>query len=534
MMKRACIGAVLVSVMSCVSAEAQFQTDNVALSSQLSLSQMGGGVTGADIWGWTDPLSGNEYALLASSTTTSFVDVTDPFNPVYLGHLPSPTGSDTLWRDVKTYNNHAYIVADGSVGPHGLQVFDLTNLRGVSSPQTFTSTNIDSTFRNAHNIVINEESGFAYVVGSDVSGGQALAFDLNNNPANPQFVNSINVDGYIHDAQVANYRGPDPDHQGREIMFSGSTNDFVIIDVTDKSAPFRIWEDTHPNAQYNHQGWLSEDHRTFYMNDELDRTWTHKWDITDVDNPIYRGSINETAGTAIDHNLYVKGKYVYQANYTAGVRIFATSNDATDSASDDLQEVAWIDTHPESNFGDPDDFSSFQGAWSVYPYFESGNLISSDLNRGLFVFRNDLIPADFNADGFVDCTDIDQLTAAIASGSGESWFDLTADGNVDLDDRDAWLVAAGSENGLAGGYLLGDINLDGFVNGQDFLVWNENKFSNHDAWCSGDITADGVIDGQDFLVWNSNKFQATDLTVVPEPVTWSLVYGVLLFVRRRR
>lgn len=531
-MHRICIG---IAFWLCASiACAQFETSNMTFMSHLSLNEMGGGNSGADLWGWTDPMTGNEYALVCSSTTTSFVDVTDPNKPVYLGHLPSPTGSNTLWRDVKTYNNHAYIVADGDVGPHGLQVFDLTNLRGVNTPQTFTSTNIDNTFRSAHNIVINEQSGFAYAVGTNEFGGQALVFDLAANPANPEYVDRIDVDGYIHDAQVVNYQGPDPDHQGREIMFSGSANDFVIIDVTDKTAPFRIWEDTHPNSAYNHQGWLSEDHTTFYLDDELDYRWTHKWDVTDVDNPVYLGSIDETTGTSLDHNLYVKGKYVYSANYTAGVRIFEIT-DPGGSAASDLQEVAWIDTHPESDFGDPESGASFQGAWTVYPFFESGTLISSDLNRGLFVSRNDVRPADFNADGYVDCADINQLTAAIATGSDQEWFDLTGDGDVTMADRDAWLAAAGDENGLAGAYLLGDLNLDGFVDGLDFIVWNENKFSASHAWCSGDVNVDGFVDGLDFILWNANKFQTSNGGAqVPEPSAIWLCLTVLLVAPRRR
>jgi choice-of-anchor B domain-containing protein len=542
---RCYLRVVVIVLLVCVAhAEAQFPSSNMTLASQLSLNQMEGGSSGADLWGWTDPLTGHDYALMTSSTTTSFVDVTDPFNPVYVGNLPSPTGSDTVWRDVKTYNNHAYIVADGSVGPHGLQVFDLTNLRGVTAPQTFSSTDVDNTFRNAHNVVINEESGYAYVVGSDEQGGRALAFNLAN-PANPQFESTIEVDGYIHDAQVVNYHGPDPDHQGSEIMFSASVNDFVIIDVTSKPNAFRIWEDFHPNTQYTHQGWLSEDHTTFYINDELDDRWTHKWDVTDVDNPVYRGSINETAGTALDHNLYVKGKYVYQANYTAGVRIFESTNNPVADAEDDLQEVGWLDTYPESNAGDPDVFSTFTGAWSVYPFFESGTIISSDLARGLFVSRNDVRPADFNADGYVDCTDIDQLTAAIAADSSQPWFDLTGDGNLDLADLDQWLVAAGAENlGSGNRYLAGDMNLDGNVDGADFLIWNANKFAPGDAWCRGDLNADGTVDGADFLVWNTNKFQSSDASsgnlnglpsVVPEPNLLALLWaGALLAIRVRK
>ena len=115
-------------------AAAQFATSNMTLASQIPLGQMGGG-SGADIWGWTDSTTNREYAIMTRTNGTAFVDVTDPFNPTYLGNLPSPTGSDT-WRDVKTYGDYAYIVADGNgVGPHGMQIFDLTNLRGVTSPQ---------------------------------------------------------------------------------------------------------------------------------------------------------------------------------------------------------------------------------------------------------------------------------------------------------------------------------------------------------------------------------------------------------------
>ncbi len=517
------IGHLLCWAFVAATANAQYASSNMTLADQFDLNQIGGG-SGADIWGWTDPMTNREYALMARSNGTAFVDVTDPFNSVYLGNLPSAAGND-IWRDVKTYGNYAYIVADGSVGPHGLQVFDLTNLRGVTSPQTFSTTFNENSFRNAHNIAINEESGFAYVIGSNESGGRALAYDLSN-PGVPAFVNSIDVDGYIHDAQIVTYHGPDPTYAGREVMFSASSNDFVIIDVDDKSAPFRIWEDTYPGVQYVHQGWLSEDHTIFYQNDELDSTWTHRWDVSDLDEPVYLGStpISPGAGSAIDHNLYVKGNYIYAANYTSGVRLF----EITDPTAATFDEVGWLDTYPANNG------SSYNGAWSVYPYFESGTIISSDINSGLFVSRVDVRPADFNADGFVNCDDIDQLTKAIASQSEQPWFDLTGDGDLDLDDRDAWLSAAGTEN-LTTGYLLGDINLDGVVDGGDFLIWNSNKFSTSSHWCSGDVNADGVVDGGDFLIWNSNKFQSSDVASVPEPGTLVLVLmSAALALRFRR
>ncbi|MEM8681559.1 MAG: choice-of-anchor B family protein, partial [Planctomycetota bacterium] len=462
----------------------QFASSNVTLTDRLPLSQIGGG-TGSDIWGWTDPDTGREYALMGRSNGVSFVDVTDPFNAVYLGNLPpAPNGGSDDWRDIKTYGNYAYIVADGNVGPHGLQVFDLTRLRGVTTPQTFTTDFNENSFRNAHNIAINEESGYAYVLGSNLDSGRAQVYDLSN-PAVPEYVTSISPDAYIHDAQVVNYRGPDQTYAGREVMFTGSVNDLVIIDVEDKNAPFRIWESQPLNPQpydvgYIHQGWLSEDHTIFYMNDELDDNWTHIWDVSDLDNPVYKGHLDPLVGNSIDHNLYVKGNYVYEANYTSGLRVF----EITDPVNGTIDEVAWLDTFPSSNGG------FFDGAWSVYPYFDSGTIITSDISGGLFVARVGVLAADFDGDGRANCTDIDQLVAAVANQTGESWFDLTGDGLLSVADVEQWLEDAGMEN-IGAAYLPGDANLDGIVDGADFLAWNDHKFSDVAAWCSGDFNADG-------------------------------------------
>ena len=116
---------------------------------------------------------------------------------------------------------------------------------------------------------------------------------------------------------------------------------------------------------------------------------------------------------------------------------------------------------------------------------------------------------DFNNDGQFDCDDIDALVAEIAGGGSDLLFDLTGDGSVDLLDRDAWLAVAATANGLPSAYLIGDANLDGFVDGLDFIVWNDNKFTNVPAWCAGDFNADGFVDGLDFILWNENKFQSS-------------------------
>jgi hypothetical protein len=130
---------------------------------------------------------------------------------------------------------------------------------------------------------------------------------------------------------------------------------------------------------------------------------------------------------------------------------------------------------------------------------------------GSYELQDTVVDGDFNDDGLYDCFDIDALVAEIASGSNASAFDLTADGAVNLSDRDAWLAEAGEINlGPGKVYLLGDADLDGTVDGLDFIRWNANKFTNVNTWCGGDFNADGSVDGLDYILWNDNKFQSSD------------------------
>lgn len=372
-----------------------FGCSEVDLVAFLPVRELGGerGMVTNDLWGWTDPQTGREYAVIGRADATVFVDLSDPANPVYLGELPlSDAANVSLWRDVKVYGNHALVVADNA-GAHGMQVFDLTQLRDVDSPPVvFEETARYDGIHSAHNIVVNEETGFAYAVGSsaggDTCGGGLHMIDVRD-PANPAFAGCFadastgNAGtGYSHDAQCIVYQGPDEERRGREICFGANENALSVADVTDKDNPVALATASYPNIGYVHQGWITDDHAYFYVNDELDelagsisKTRTLVWDVRDLDDPVL---VKEHFGAtpSSDHNLYVRGDFMYQANYTSGLRILDVSN------PENPEEVGHFDT-----VADGEDQPGFAGAWSVYPFFESGILIVSSMKEGLFVLR---------------------------------------------------------------------------------------------------------------------------------------------------
>lgn len=382
----------------------EYPCNDYDLMSRVPISTLAstlGNEEGSDIWGWTDPLTNKEYAIVGTTNSTAFVDITNPTSPIFLGRIDTENGNTSFWRDVKVYNNYAFIVAD-NIGNHGIQIFDLTNLRSGPNPDlTYTSAAGDGNVTNfagnngitigsCHNIVINEAEGFAYLVGcAGAANGGPIFVDIND-PLNPSVSGSYSDKGYTHDAQVITYNGPDTAYTGHQILMAsngatgGGTDKVVVLDVTNKNAPVFISEITYPQAGYAHQGWFTEDHVHFILGDELDEsgfginTTTFIFNMTDLDNPVL-SSTYVAAFDAIDHNGYVKGNEFYLANYRAGMRVLDITN--INAATNAMSEIGFFDTYPASNN------TNFNGAWSIYPYFASGNIIISDIERGLFVVR---------------------------------------------------------------------------------------------------------------------------------------------------
>ncbi|MSR17775.1 MAG: choice-of-anchor B family protein [Phycisphaerales bacterium] len=343
-----------------------FPINNFDIAGQVNSS-------GNDCWGYRSSL-GREYAIIGLSNGTGFVDVTNPAAATIVRFIPGP---NSLWRNVKTYLTYCYAVSEGG---GGIQVFDLAQIDAgqvTELPSVTTGGGLST-----HTMIINTTTGYLYRMGGGSSG--IRIYNLNPSPAVPAYVGAWS-DRYIHDGVVYSYTsGP---YAGKEIFFAcggsngGQTNTGMdIIDVTNKAALVNMSRFTYSSAAYCHQVWLTEDRQYAYINDEIDEANFGLYSvgrIVSVGNlsaPTLAGTYNTGVNT-VDHNLYVKGTTLFCSNYKSGIRIFDLANPTSP------QQNAWFDTYPT------DDSGGYAGLWSNYPYFPSGTIIGSDLQRGLFVWR---------------------------------------------------------------------------------------------------------------------------------------------------
>ena len=359
-----------------------FDASGVALTDWLTLADLDPLATsGNDCWGYTAP-SGREYAIIGTETSTCFVEITDPGEATLIATMTGPT---SLWRDIKTYQTYAYSVTEGG---GGIQVFDLSTI----DSGTVTLVNTVATggcTQASHNVAIDTTSGFLYRCGGSGSpcggGPQGLViYDLAT-PSAPSFVGSWNTK-YVHDAQVVTWDLAGP-HFGKQIAFCAANNtsgggspSLFILDVTNKASISVIGSTTYASSAFSHQVWLSADKQYAYLNDELDEssfggnTSTRILDVSDLTAPFMTGTFS-SGTTSIDHNLYVDGDVIYEANYRSGLRVFDATNPTAPV------QTAYFDTY------EADDDAAFNSLWSCYPFFPSGTVIGSDLEKGLFVWH---------------------------------------------------------------------------------------------------------------------------------------------------
>ncbi len=356
-MKRFVASAAGVLGITC-SALAQFSSQNVELRSWIDLTTFGS-ANGNSCWGYVSS-SGREYALMGLDNKLAIVEITDPDNPDWFASVPHGAN---LWADVKVYQDHCYVVTEGT---SGIQVVNLSN---IDNHQVTLVRTIASPW-SSHTISVDTTSGLLYTCGSGGGNARQTVWSLAN-PGNPVQIGQYDA-VYEHESQALTMtRAP---YQGKKIFIGCSEGRGVdILDMTNPQAPVLLSRTPYPSVAYCHQAW-TEDEIYLYINDELDSIQrTTVFDITNLSAPVHLGSFT-TGLTATDHNLYVRDGYIFESNYRSGLRIFDTNADPLNPP-----QVGYFDTYPEN------DGSGFQGTWSNYPFFPSGIVIISDINRGLFV-----------------------------------------------------------------------------------------------------------------------------------------------------
>jgi choice-of-anchor B domain-containing protein len=351
-----------------------FPAENIDLLAWIPLNQMPGNPqAGNDCWGYVSP-TGREYAIFGGYNGYTYVEITDPGNPQIIGNVSGP---GSTWHDVKVIGEYAYGVSEAGAG---IQVMDLSDIdNGVV---VHVQDKLQQGHSSTHNIAANPDSGYLYLCGANIGNGGLIAVNTND-PANP-IIEQGWTEMYVHDAQVKSFTsGP---HAGKEIAFCGAgfnggwdASGLRIVDVTDKDNIFKTGEIQYPGAVYAHQCWVNDDGTLLYLDDELDEdngvvptTTTRVFDISDLTSPTLVTSFTN-GSNAIDHNLYLHDGKLFAANYRSGLRVW----DLEDPL--DPTEVAFFDTYQAN------DNASFNGAWSVYPYFPSGTVIVSDVEKGLFI-----------------------------------------------------------------------------------------------------------------------------------------------------
>lgn len=309
----------------------------------------------SDIWGWSN--GNQEYAIVGVNNGTSVVDVTNPANPTEVFYEP---GMNSIWRDIKTYNGYAYVTTEAQ---NGLLIIDLNSLPGNTNLNTSYYTGPNSNqWESAHNLYI-DENGICYIFGANRGNGGCIMLDLNTNPMNPSEVGEID-DWYVHDGVA----------RGDTLYLAHITDGFMTMwDISTIGSPVMLGQQTTP-GNFSHNLWMSDDGNYIYTTDEITNGYIGEYDITDPNNMTELDRIQSSPGMdVIPHNVHFIDDYIVSSYYRDGVVIHDVSNKGN------MVEVGNFDTAPNFS-GD-----GFNGCWGVYPWLPSGNIIASDIEKGLYV-----------------------------------------------------------------------------------------------------------------------------------------------------
>lgn len=341
-----------------------------------------------DCWGWVDN-TGKEYAIIGiQSGGVGIVDVSVPASPNLLFTVP---GVPSLWRDIKTHTNYAYVVNDdGGAGGIGLLIIDLSGL-----PNTINyKDTIISNMEYSHNLYIDD--GYAYLVGNNNNPGINI-YDLAD-PWKPVQVGQYTAT-YVHDVYVRN-----------NLAYSCElSNGLTIIDVTNKSNPQVLGNRQYIN-NFTHNSWLSDNGNVCFTTDETNAGWVYAWDVSDPQNITYLDGIRASlsGGASIPHNTHVFDDFLFTSYYRDGINVVDAQYPYN------LIEVGYYDTSPLSGGG-------FDGNWGAYPFFPSGNVIASDMQSGLYIFSPAYTRACYLEGDVTDASNNQPIPGATITVQSQNW-----------------------------------------------------------------------------------------------------------------
>ena len=393
--------AIQSAAVNCVQGFAgQFPCQNIGFLSQIPLSSFSSRpASAANLWGLVDLNDNHEYAIIGLSNGTGIVDVTDAANPRVVTIVP---GNNSTWREVKVYQvrddaasrYRAYAYISTEAPNSGLQVIDLSGLpNSAALASTLTDTGSQHTLYVSNidygtNVALPGRQPFLYVAGANVNSGAWRVYSLAN-PAQPTLLTAAPAGTqYMHDSTslyITDSRTSqcEPGHNPCEVLVDFNESSVDLWDVTNKTVPVRLSSTTYSTVAYTHSGWPSADQRSLFFHDELEEVRkglnTHIYTMN-LDNLRVPTIVTSYlgAGTSTDHNGYTKGDRYFVSHYRRGLVIFDVSTPA------ELREIGSLDTFlaPAGNGPGTD------GAWGVYPFLPSGNVLVSDISNGLYVLKD--------------------------------------------------------------------------------------------------------------------------------------------------
>jgi len=330
----------------------------------------GAGEEYSDVWGYA--ADGKEYAIIGSRSKIYFFNVTNPTTPVLVEEFGPFTA--TSWREFKTFSHYAYAVADGP-DAGGLRIFDLQYL-----PDTVIQVRQTTEFfTKCHMPFIDEANARLYCAGTDTRSNGIIVLDLSGRPDSPSIViNQALPRSYVHDMFVKN----------NIVYASHGANGISQYDCTGSSCSGEL--SNFQTGGYNHSSWMNADNILLVNAIETagHPLWLFSIDSGVISSENYKRFKSITlkdqypnhppGDTAnIGHNPYFLGNLVFVSYYTDGVQIFDFSD------VNNIRRVAYFDTDRGPTSYSP----AFRGCWGVYPFLPSGNILASDIQSGLWIFR---------------------------------------------------------------------------------------------------------------------------------------------------